>query len=409
MFCSECGAKNAKNSTFCSECGSKIIEKKEDKKSSKKIEKDLDSKNSKKVLFVIIVLVIMALGVGYKVCSDLTSPKHIASEYVKAVVSNDTDKIYNYLELKGDKTFITKKVFKTLVKKTNTSNIENYKVTDVFKKSLTATVKFAYTTKGSSYESTDTIDLIKAKNKRYFIFDNWKIADVDTSKMIMENYTIKTLKGTELKYAGIKVNKKYLDKSKSDSEYDVYVLPQVFKYETVLTAKLPNGMEIENKVTPSVYYDTITVKFDKNSISKDMEKTLCDTSKSVLTTVYEKAIGNKPVEEVLKEFKHNDIDLSKIELDYKDLVSNLESAINKLIEIKFKDLSIYSLDVKDDGDFEVEFKVNYDYIVEYTTLDSEIKTITKSSYSYITLTYEYENSKFYLKDLENLKTYFSRY
>ena len=35
MFCSECGAKNAKGSTFCSECGSKIIEKKEDKKSSK--------------------------------------------------------------------------------------------------------------------------------------------------------------------------------------------------------------------------------------------------------------------------------------------------------------------------------------------------------------------------------------
>ena len=241
------------------------------------------------------------------------------------------------------------------------------------------------------------------------VFDNWNVAHIDASKIILENYTIKAVKGTELKYAGIKVGSKYLDKSKSDDQYDVYVLPQVFKYETVITAKLPSGIEIENKVTPSTYYDTVTIKFDKNSISKDMEKTILDTSKEVLTTVYDKAIGSRPVDELLKEFKHEAIDLSNIEEDYKDLISNLERAVNQLTEIKFKDLSIYALEVNEDGDFEVEVKVNYDYKVEYIVTGGDAKTVSKSTYSYMTLTYKYEDSKFYVKDLENLKTYFSRY
>ena len=285
----------------------------------------------------------------------------------------------------------------------------NTEYADVEKKALTAVVKFAYTTKKSSYESTDTLDLVKASGKRYFIFENWKIADIDASKIILENYNIRSVKWTELKYAGVKVGSKYLDKSKSDDQYDVYVLPQVFKYETVVTAKLPSGIEIENKVTPSTYYDTVTIKFDKNSISKDMENTILDTSKEVLTTVYDKAIASRPVEELLKEFKHDDIDLTDIEEDYKDLISNLQRAVNQLTEIKFKDLSIYALEVNEDGDFEVEVKVNYDYKVEYIVTGGEAKSVSKSTYSYMTLTYKYEDSKFYIKDLENLKTYFSRY
>ena len=419
MFCSECGTKNKKDAMFCSECGNKLSKEVKETKTTKKEDtskKEVVVKEKKplgkkqKICLVVVLCLAVLLGVGYKVASDKTNPKHIADEYIKAVINNDTNKLYGYLDLTGDKTFVSKKIFKEVMKDEKKTNVENYKITDVEKKDLTAKVKFSYTTKDSSNESTGTINLTKEKGKKYFFFDNWKVSNISTSSVILEKYTIKVLKGSSLTYAGVKVDSKYLDKEQSTSEYDVYVLPQVFKSKTVISAKLSNGLEVENEVTPSTYYDTITLKFDKNSISKDMEKELLKTSKSALTSIYKSAINKTEVKEAVKEFEHKGIDLTDLETTYSEFLDSLTRSTNKLTSIKFNDLEIYSLDVDDKGNFNVEVKANYDYTVEYlTSYDNQTKTTNKTTYGYMKLVLKYDNSKFYLKDLDNLKTYFSRY
>ena len=339
MFCSECGTKNKKDAMFCSECGNKLSKEVKETKTTKKEDtskKEVVVKEKKplgkkqKICLVVVLCLAVLLGVGYKVASDKTNPKHIADEYIKAVINNDTNKLYGYLDLTGDKTFVSKKIFKEVMKDEKKTNVENYKITDVEKKDLTAKVKFSYTTKDSSNESTGTINLTKEKGKKYFFFDNWKVSNISTSSVILEKYTIKVLKGSSLTYAGVKVDSKYLDKEQSTSEYDVYVLPQVFKSKTVISAKLSNGLEVENEVTPSTYYDTITLKFDKNSISKDMEKELLKTSKSALTSIYKSAINKTEVKEAVKEFEHKGIDLTDLETTYSEFLDSLTRSTNKL-------------------------------------------------------------------------------
>ena len=423
MFCSECGTKLEEDAVFCGECGHKVeletevkeetVEIKEEPKQEEKNKKEnepREKKKSKKGIVAIVLLILIAalLGVGYKIGSDLTNPKHIANEYIKAVINNDTNKLYNYLDLSGDKTFVSKKIFKELMPEEDYTDIENYKITEVTKKDLTAVVKFSYIVKNEKGEKEEKINLKKVGGKEYLIFDKWKV-DQDFSDFTLKDYTIKAIKGSEITYAGVKVTDKYLDSNKSNEQYDVYVLPQVFRYETKVKAKFPNGIEVEDEVTPSTYYNQYTFKLSKDSITDEMKKEILDDSKKVLTTIYENAMVSRPYEEVEAKYKHSGIDLSKLESNYKELVATLERAVNQLIDIKFTDLSLYDLNIDENGNFVVKVKANFEYTVEYIMYGGNTEQTTKTNSSVMTLTFKYDDNKFYLVNATDLKSYFGRY
>lgn len=430
MYCSECGTKNDTDSLFCSECGHKLEKeeeketkkktktKKEEEKPSKKAPKEDNElkepakKMSKKtkVCLIVIILLIALMAVGYKIGSDLTNPKTIAKDYVEAVINNNSNKLYNYLEIEGDKTFVSKKIFKEVMKKeTEESKIENYKIKDVTYSDLNAKVNFVYQVKGSKTEQKGTVELTKQKGKKYLIFDNYKISNDTYKSIIIKDYTIKVLKGSVVSFANIKLTDKYLNKDKSDSEYDVYVLPQVFKYETKIKVELENGFEVEDKVTPSTYYNTYTIKLDENNLSEATKNELLESGKKILTDLYTDAIAGKKFADIKEKYEHKGLNLNNLETNYNEFVDDLTASSNKLKTISFKNITLYDLELNDDGDFEVEFKVNFDYTVDYETYNNELKTIDKTTYAYMTLILKYEDSKFYLKDFDDLKTYFSRY
>lgn len=426
MFCSECGTKNKKGDAFCSECGHKLEveekETKEEKKTTRKEEKKETPKEEKqpvekkplskkkKGLIAVIIILAVALGVGYKYASDITSPKHIADEYIKAVINNDANKLYSYLEIKGDKTFVTKNIFKKVMTKATTEKIKNYKIKSVEKKDLIAEVKFTYMTKDSTSEHTGTIKLTKEKGKEYFIFDKWKVADISTDEVITEDYSIKVTKGSTLTYAGVKVTDKYLDEDKSDENYDVYVLPQVFRYETEVTAKLPNGITVTNKVTPSSYYNSTTIKFDKDSLTEKQKKEILKVSKEGLEDIYGCAIDMLEFDRIQKKFEHKGLDLTNLEESFTEFKSDLLSSSNKLLSIEFKDMDIYDIDIDEDGNYVVEVKSKLNYKVSYSTYYSnETKEATSSAYGYMKVILKYMDKNYYVYDVDNLKTYFSRY
>ena len=409
MFCGECGTQNDRESLFCSNCGKPLVH---DNNGPAKVKQPM-SKN-KKILIAVLVIVALLLGGGYKIGSDMTSPKKVAGDYITALVNKDGNKLYNYLDLEGDKTFVSKKIFNNLLKESDTTSteLESYKINEVeySEDGDTAKVKFSYTLKGSTREKTDTVKLVKQEDKKFLVFDNWKVSDLSASNTTMKDFKIKVLDGTVVTYAGVKVSSKYLDDESASGDYVVYKLPQVFTTKTELKAVLPGGMEIEDKVTPSSYNSTYTVRFNKNNLSTDVKNKITNKSKEVLSTIYDSAVAKKQFSEIKSNFEHGKLDLSNLETAYNKLVSNLASSSTTLTSIDFTNVSLYDIDLTKDGNYKVEVKVNYDYSVSYTSYGSdEVKTHDDTDYDYMIIILSCDKNDYYLVDAEDLDYYFSRY
>lgn len=419
MFCSECGTKNEKGSLFCSECGFKFEEEKETKKVVKKEVKKgkvsetreasntVKKKSSTKTIIIIILIAVIAGG--YKILSDMTSPKEIAKGYVDAVVNNDADRIYDYIEINGDKTFASKKMFKKIYGDNEKTNIENYSITktEYGKGNLTATVYFNYTVKGSDEEKTGSVKLTKLKEKTYFIFDTWKINDLkDSSSLVTKDYKISAMKGTKIVFGDVEVTNKYLDKKASTDTLDVYVLPQVFTIKTKIKATLPNGLDVEKEVTPSKWYDSYTVSFNEKDLTEKQKDKIASAGKKIINNLYESAIANESFSDIKSSYKHDGVDMKELEKSYNNFVKDLSDDYYKLTKIDVNDATVYSIYLNNEGNLEVQFKVIYDYTVEYKSGDeTKTKDRTKNS-TWMTLILGSDKDGYYLANIKSLKTYF---
>lgn len=425
MYCEECGAKCKKEDDFCGECGTAIkkeeshslkVEKKETvKEPRREKEKSTISRKNKFLILFALILTAFLFG-GYQLGNYLYSPKTVANRYIKAVKDEDVNVLYQYLEIDdADTTFVTKKIFQELtkgVKKGKT--IENYKITDITYGSgkLSATVSFKYMTKGSSTESTGQVYLIKQSKKNLFIFDNWKINYSDDTNVI-KDFTLKVPVGSKVTYAGVEVSERYLEKNKDGSKiasnYDVYVLPQVFAVQTKVTASLPNGILIEQNVTPTSRNGSVTLNLTKGNLNDETQTALNNKAKEIATTLYSAAIERKSFGDIKVNFEKEGLNLESLERNYQDFVSSIHSETNQLMKIDFKDSSIYDLALEE-GQLKIRFKLKYDYTVKYRSYFSdEEQTHSDSSSSYITFILGINENDYYLVDVENLVTYFSKY
>ena len=414
MFCGECGTKNKKGDAFCKECGAKLEVVEVKKTKTKNVVNNTPKKpmtKSTKIIIGVIALVVVAFVALFVVLGNITNPKNVAKEYIQAVINKDGNRLYSYLNISGDSTFVSKKVFSDYVKEElEDTSITNYKITDVEYSTgkLQATVKFTYTTKNSSSESNGKVSLTKDKSKKYVFFDNWKISD-SINTTVVKDYTLKVTKGSKLTFGGINVDKKYLNSSKSSNEYDVYVLPQVFAYETVVKAVLPSGLEIEEKVTPSSYNSNHTVSFDEDSMTDAAKNKIIEVAKKDITTIYTSAIAKKSFADIKSNFNVSGNDLTKLEQSYNEFVSDLGSESNILTSFTVTDATVYDIDLDSNGYIDIEFKVNYDYTIKYNDYSNNEKTHSDSDYDYMDVKLTYNKGSYYLVDVSELETCFSKY
>lgn len=411
MFCGECGAKNEKNSQFCSECGKPLEGEQTTSNnpvSNKPKERKPMSKKNKIIITVGLAFVVI-LGIGYKVGSDLTNPKKIAEDYIKALVKMDGNKLYDYIEIDGDTTFASKEMFTNMLKEdSDEAEIINYKITDIEygDSKLSAEVTYKYTTSSSTSERTDTVNLTKQKNKKFLIFDNWKIADLSSDSLLIEDYVVKVPKDAKVVYGGVEVASKYLNQEKSTTKLDAYVLPKVFIYDTTVKATLTNGIELEDETRPTSYRNSCTLEFDEDSITDSTKEKLISKTKESLTTTYNNAIAQKEFSEIKATFEYGNIDLSDFEQSYQTLVTKLKSTSRTLTSIEFTDMSIYDVSLTTEGYIEVEVRASFDYTTKSTSYNGEETTDEDDDYKYITATYSYDNGEYHLVDLTKLQYYF---
>lgn len=393
MFCPECGKKNENGAQFCEYCGAKIAEE------SKVVLPKTPRKPMKKKTIVIISIVsalVVILVVGGIVLSSNFKPSKIAVNYFVALMNNDTDKIYDYINVPNSE-FTTKKMF-TEVVDTEKEDLLNYKIVSEEKSTdgLSAQVKISYTLEGDKTPLTTTIYLVKDKKNKLLIFDNWKISD--GSSLVEEDYDITVYKGATVKLEGVEVPEKYKEESISQ-RYDTYVIPAIFKGEYDAEVTLKNGLKTKS-VLDTTGYDSSLTDFE---LSENEEKELTSSIKDYVSKLYKAALEGKSFDDIKKDYEYKGSDLDELEKAYKSFASSIKNS--GLTKYSLKDVEISRYSINTEGYLYVTVNTEYDYTVKSYFSD---ETVDNDDEDTAYLTFDYSDG-FKLVDMTGLATYFSRY
>ena len=436
MFCSECGTKNEKGSKFCEKCGAKleVEEAPKEKKTTAKKETKKEEKPAKKeaveevktselvkanptkkkglspvILWTIIgSSAVVVMVIAFVIWGSIvTKPGHIAEKFMKAYANEDYRELYDYMVdvNEGDMTFVSEDAFVNIMKKNNNKKISNYTVGDTKYTfgNLAASVPVSYTYTDSTTAKETTLTFTKGSGHKYLFFADWKLTlGLSTSTTVAKNYTIKVPKGAKLEFAGISVDKSYLDKSESSSSIDVYKLKQVLRLSTPIKATLDNGIVIEEKTTP--YTDgSYTLRLSSSSVSEKFKEELQNQGKKDLNAWYSAIVEGK-------EFKTLDSKTfnEKLSTTFEKDSAYIQTETKKLTKFNITKADYSSLSSTDDGYVKVSLKIYYDYTVSYKD-GEEFKTKDKNTYDYVYLTYDISGKTNKLMEVSSLPTYFSKY
>lgn len=390
MFCSECGTKNEKSSLFCENCGHKL-------------EENVPKEKNSIVTYIIIGVLILLVG-GYLFLNNMFSPKKVAEGYFEAVVNYDSDKLYNYIDLKESE-FTTKEIFKKLTKDTEKMNIINYNLENVEKSKdgMSATATFKYLLDGDKDSKTYTVNLVKTKDKKLLLFDNWKI-NINNYEVI-ENYEFKVPTNSELTIQGIKVDKKYI--KETEDNMDIYIIPSLFNLKYDIKVKTPISITINDSVLITKY-SNYKFKLDKNNISDKDKQKLEKMVKISLDNLYNNAKDKKTWDEVKSLFEYKNGDVNNIKSTYNSLVNTFTSATTTLNSISFTKIELSDISLNKNNELYLSVKATYDFSLSYQSGD-ETKTNSSNDYDYVYLTYDYSDGDFKLVKASSLNTYFSKY
>lgn len=414
MFCAECGTKNKSDAQFCESCGHKLENEKPKKTVKTKSQatknatkKEISKKN--KIILAIGTIIVVALAIVYFILNNMTKPSTIAEKFFNATMSYDAEAMYEYLDVKESE-FTTKEVFKKIIDSSKDEDdvptVVNYTVGKSIPATdkLSTTVTITYMLKNSDNSNTLDVKLIKDKNKKWLIFDNWK---VNVSGFdIVDDYEIKVMKGSKVKVEGVEVSSKYLNKKESDDSFDVYTMPAMFETTYNIVVTLPIGVDIEDKMRVSEG-NSYTYSLSLDNLTDEVKTKIQDSVKSSLQTLYDGAKDKKSFDDIKASFEYKDADLSELKEEYEKLTNNISSSIT-LTSITFSDVKLSRVNINSEGNLYVSTKVSYSYSLTYQS-GEETKTNDSKDTDYVYLTFDYADDTFKLIDVSSLNTYFSKY
>lgn len=416
MYCGECGAKLEKDATFCSECGAKVERPKEKTppketkaKQTAPVTPRKPMSKTKKITLAVCAVVIIVLFLGYNHLSEKFGPKGVAKEYVEAVMNKDSNALYGYLNIEGDKTFASKEKFKEVMESTeSTQEITNYRIDEVTygDGKISARVKISYTVKDAQSEGTEIVYLTKGKKKKYMIFDTWELKE-DFGSVLVKDYDVKVPKGSKVTVEKTELGEKYLNKKDSSKAWDVYTIPQIFSAEVTIKTVIA-GFEVTDKVTPSTL--GYTASLDLDSLSKEDVEKLESQITTDVKMLYQNLIEKKNWDAVKDSYNFKDADLEDLEEVYQSLYESVaENSSRTLKEFEISSMKVNALSSEDDGLIRVGIKFNYNYKVDYKRYDDSVEERTGKNNSNSTLYYRYSDGALKLVDASYLVSYFSVY
>jgi len=252
---------------------------------------------------VIAVAIIVFIVVGKK----SQNYEALATKYFLAEQKCEWDTVFNSIDI-PDGEFLTKELLSKAQSKTSSKEISNYSVSeesDIYSSiinkdkeladaSISKDVDIEYRVKGEASNTTDTIGVIKLKEKNLLFFDKYKISP---DNLIASNYTFIVAKGAKVTINGVEVSSKYLKESTSSSSYsyevdeDNYVIDYLFKGEYTIKVTQENMEDYEEDVTIDSDDDSYT--YTSAKIGPKISSQLVTAGQDAMKTVYDAVVARK--------------------------------------------------------------------------------------------------------------------
>lgn len=367
MFCKKCNKKGKKGEIYCNECGSKLKKERQEFKISTKT----------KYVILISTIIILLLFLIYNVTCYLLSPKMVAKTYFEDLISNDTTKIYSYINYESD--FVSKEI---LEDKREKLKVEDYEITNIKIEEKSATVRIEYESNG---EYNNAYVLLDRNKNKYIIFDKYEIE----SGLIVQNVTFKVPSGST-----ITIDDKEIDKYKTNSKneyFDYYIIPYMIKgsYE-IKTSLNEINVTDEIEVISNQTYSINNVELDD-----DLETDLKQIALNKLELIYNSALSDKKFDEIKSNFNINSY--NDLEDTYRSIKRGLNDSYIKINNIEFKETSIKRITYSDEGKLVITLDTDYN-INGVIDLQDE-KEFTSRNNRYIKVTFDYIDGNY---DVSNI-------
>ena len=366
MYCKNCNRKGKKDEKYCSECGSKLTKQKSTFKLSQK------SKNTIGILAGLLIMIFAAYGIA----CYIFSPEEAARKYFDAVINNDEETIYSYIDVESSD-FISKKLLSE--KMVKFAKIESYEIVDTEEYGNEVIVTFRYKLKDTNEIRKVLVSLTREDG---IFFDKWKV----NSGKLTKNVTIKVPNNAIVTIDNMDITKYEID---DDSEYyQTYRIPAIITGEYQVKTILNDVTVVDNVTfqTDGTYYIG-NFDLDEKTSSVIEENTI-----SSLNYIYASAIQNKSFSEL------TNVD-SNLEKDYKALKRTLNMDNINVTEIKFTDAEVKNATYDEFGNLEVTLIGDYDMSYQ---VSSTKETNTSKFSDYMVLTFKYENGNYILYEIDDL-------
>lgn len=281
MFCEKCGTKLEDGSLFCDNCGAKLAD-------MTMIPPAANSGNEipqtppqmatqgygqavyqqpqgyqpvpavpKKPMtmltkiFIIEAVVLVALVIAFfKLGQTAFGSEHVAENYAKAKMAGDWEAVYEMLNLPTS-ALLTEEMFMATRTDEELQEIDNYEINEVESNNFRTSYVCEYMTTGDSYSNSETIILVKQRDKQWLFFEEWKVTP---DNMLVEDNSITIPVDATLFINGIDVSTLAGVEKEEYNNTITYTLPKMFKGSYDIEVQAPGRKTYSEAVDIEYYF-----------------------------------------------------------------------------------------------------------------------------------------------------------
>lgn len=343
---------------------------------------------------VIIIAAVVFVSVGL----SATNYRKTAEKYVKAYVSGDYEKAYDYMNV-PESEFLSLEAYKQVNAGTKTSEVSEIEAKDAYSykdsSSIVKEVDVKYTLKNGGSDYT-YLNMEKTNGSYLLFFKKYKVSVEDT---IAKNVIIKVPAGMKLSLNGVEVSEQYVKeeyKNKSTG-YVYYEIPYLFLGGNKVVVSGDNIEEYSEEMDVAYDEQSCYISNSDLKVKDNVLNTLKEQAKQDLEKIAAAGLENKEFSEISSlaaaTYKN------KAESSYRSDVKNtLHSNSREVSELKINDIKTSinstSYQISTEGLQYVKVSVSYSLTGKYAykNFDSEPREGTGKSSS-ASITYAYEDGK----------------
>ena len=398
MYCQNCGKPNSDDSIFCEFCGSRL---EKDTSPSpvgeqpiiptgngnpvpspapamqqppqQPIQQPQPKKPISKLTIVLAIEIVALLAIVYgafSVGKKGTGAEQTAMNYFINIANSDWEKAYQKLDVDAS-TFINSQMFAEANQENALGMINTYEIDaapgsqlDLLQaSSLGQSITIGYRVKGETENSYFTVNLNKQPDKKYFLFDHWKVG---TSNLICKDYSIYVPAGASVTVDGISLDQTYLAPGIAETyemAQDVYVIPQIFYGTHTITVSMEDREDTTSTVRLSYEYgDNQSFYVEPAPYQADVLSQLTQLAGADMQQIYNAAMAGKAFKTLEGLFTTDETYLNDIRSSYEYLLSSLNEGSSVPTKVTFSNITgvTYPYDTAVDVSFEYEVEYTYE-------------------------------------------------